>query len=247
MVLKSYMKKKGYGKKTPSKKVFKKRAIARASKNRLVRLIKAVSLKQCETKNTHTIVENQQLYHNVPFVFNSVLLKTEIGTNDTDTGTSNFTCRLGDEVVARGISIKMWLANKLDRPDLMYKIVVFKYRSGTTINPNADPYVSQGTSNYLLRDYNVEKFKIVLTRRVRVSTSAQRITSQDVFNGAEGHKAVNIWIPLKNKKIKYEDGSSTPLMTEYAIGVVAYDSYGTLTTDNICSFAYSAKFYFKDP
>lgn len=234
---------KGY-KKPVSRKAFAKRAVSKAKTASLVKLIKKVSLRQAETKDTHIISENLQLNHNSPYVVGA-LLYTEQGINDNETGTSQYTKRIGDEIVASGISIKLWFANKLDRPDILYKLVVFKYKANTTLNAT-DPFEVQGTSNYMIRDMNVEKFKIVRVINFKISTSAQRITSADVFNGAEGHKAMKVWIPLR-QKIKYESGTSTPFGWDYAFTVVAYDSYGTLTTDNIASFAMNRKLYFKDP
>lgn len=239
-----YAKKKPYKKMPYKKKMYRKKSYGKKS---LVNLIRTVSLKQSETKNTHQIFENVQLYHNVVNVISTSLLYLEQGIKDDDTGLQKFDCRIGDEVVARGISLKLWFANKLDRPDVMYRVVVFKYRSNTAINSALDPYVSQGTANFMIRDFNVEKFKIIKTFRFKISTSAQRITSTDTFQGAEGHRAINMWIPLKNKKIKYEDGGQSPLFIDYGFSVVAYDSYGTLTTDNIASIAFNRKFYFKDP
>ena len=222
-----------------------KRAVTNYKKNKLIKLIKSVSLKNCETKDTHIISENAQLFHNVPYVV-STLLYTEQGINDNETGTVQTQKRIGDEVIGRGISLKLWFANKLDRPDVTYKLIVFRYKSNTGLNTSLDPYMSQGTTNFLIRDINTDKFKIVKVKNFRISTSAQRITAQDTFNGAEGHRAMTIWIPLK-RAIKYEDGSSTPKDFDYAFTVVAYDSFGTLTTDNIASFAINRKFYFKDP
>lgn len=236
--------KKGY-KKPVSRKAFVKRAVSKAKTSRLVKLIKKVSLRQAETKDTHIISENLQLYHNVPYSV-TALLYTEQGINDNESGTTQYTKRIGDEIVASGISLKFWFANKGDRPDVLYKLIVYKYKANTSISSSVDPYESQGTSNFMIRDLNVEKFKIVRVINFRITTSAQRITSQDVFNGAEGHKAMKVWIPLK-QKIKYESGTSTPYGWDYAFSVVAYDSFGTLTTDNIASFAINRKLYFKDP
>lgn len=222
-----------------------RRAVRNYKKNSLIKLIKKVSLKQAETKDTHIISENLQLYHNTPYVIGS-LLYTEQGINDNENGTTQYTKRIGDEIVASGISLKFWFANKLDRPDIIYKLIVFKYKANTTLNTSYDPYEQQGTSNFLIRDVNIEKFKIVRVVNFRISTSAQRITTTDVFNGAEGHKAMKVWIPLK-QKIKYESGTSTPFGWDYAFTLIAYDSFGTLTTDNIASFAINRKLYFKDP
>jgi len=224
------------------KKYSKKPVMKRSS---LVSLIKKISLKPVETKNTHKIDENGQLNHNEPIV-NLNHLNTTQSNAENNTGTSNFACRVGDEVIARGISYKFWFANKLDRPNVMYKIIIFRYKSGTTPS-NPAPYYSQGTSNYMIRDLDTEQFKILKVVNFNLQTNAQRITAQDTFFGAEGHRAVSIYIPLKNQKIKYENGTATPRFTDIGYSIVAYDSYGTLTTDNIASFAVNRKFYFKDP
>ena len=121
------------------KKAFAKKAIGKANRNRLVNLIKSVSLKNSETKHTHQIIENVQLYHNVPVSVTTSLLFTDQGISDTASGTQAFSMRIGDEICPRGIALKFWIANKLDRPDVIYRIIVFKYRSGTTVS-NTDPY-----------------------------------------------------------------------------------------------------------
>jgi len=228
-------------KKKPVKKMYRKPV-----RKSLAKMMASIALKKCETKHTHTILENVQLNHNSPSHF-AGLLETTQGAADDDSGTSNRALRIGDEVVARGISLKMWFANKLDRPNVTYKVVIFRYQSGYAISSN-DPYYSQGSANYLLRDLNTEQFKIVKVLNFRIQTAAQKInTVTNDFQGAEGHKLIKCYIPLKNYKQKYHNNSGVPKYTNMGVAVVAYDSYGTLTTDNIASYAVNYKFYFKDP
>lgn len=211
----------------------------------LAKLIQKVSLKKVETKHTHNIYENLQLNHNTP-AYAAGCLATTQSVADDDTGTVNTAVRIGDEVVARGLAFKFWFANKLDRPNVTYKIVIFRYQSGYTV-ASPDPFYAAGTTNYLIRDLNTEQFKILKVINFKIQTSAQRITATDTFQGAEGHKAISVYIPMKNMKIKYHNGSAIPKYTNIGYTVVAYDSYGTLTTDNIASYAVNFKFYFKDP
>jgi len=225
-----------------SRKTIRKPSMKRSS---LVSLIKKVSLKPVETKATHSISENNQLYHNVPFLYYGSLA-TSTGITEDNLGTSNVAMRLGDEVIARGLSFKFWFANKLDRPNVMYKIVIFKYQSNY-VPTGSDPYFAQGTSNYMIRDLNTEKFKIVKVVRFNLENNAQRIPSGTTINGAEGHRAISVWIPLKNQKIKYQNNLTIPMFFDYGYTIVCYDSFGTLITDNIASFAVNKKFYFKDP
>lgn len=233
--------------KSPLRKMTAKKAVSKAKTKSLVKLIKRVSLKQSETKNTHNISENLQLYHNVPYiVVNQLFL--DRGTGDDQTGTGSFQSRIGDEVIARGVSYKFWFANKLDRPNVMYKIVFFKYQSASTLPlPAHTPFFVQGSVNYMIRDLDTEKYKILKVVNFNLQTSAQRITSTDTFSGAEGHRKLSVWLPLKSMKLKYENNSTNPKYLDIGFTIIAYDSYGTLSTDNIASFAVNRKFYFKDP
>lgn len=224
---------------------FVSRAVAAKKKQSLVKLIKNVSLKAAETKNTVWLYENLNLFHNSPLIGNGYLATSQ-SVSENNNSTYNIATRIGDQVIARGVSFKFWIANKLDRPNVMYKIVFFKYNSN--YSPVAsDPYYQQGSANYMIRDLDTEKFKILKVKKINLQTSAQRITGADNFEGAEGHRALNVWLPMKNQKITYENGSQTPKYMNLGFSIVAYDSFGTLTTDNIGSFSYSMKFYFKDP
>lgn len=228
------------------KRAYKKKYVAKKSTKSLVKLIKKVSLKQCETKHTHQIMENVMVYHNSINLYNN-MLATYQGINDTGTGTSQNSMRVGDQVVARGISLKIWLANKLDRPNVMYKIIIYKYQS--RITPTSDTFLSQGSTNIMLRDFNTEKYSIVAQKTInlQVGFSAVPTGVNGDQDGKEAHKLLKFWIPLKNKKIQYEEANLTPKYFDYGFAVVAYDSYGTLSTDIIGTYAFNMKFYFKDP
>lgn len=232
------------------KKTFKKvsRKIVRKSKTsnkKLIALIKSVSLKNVETKTTHSLAENLQLYHNTPnlrFAF----LRTSQGTSDTDTGANYYANRIGDMLMARGISIKLWIANKLDRPNVMYRLVVFKYQS-TTTPTGAIAYVG-ANPNKMMDNLNKEVITPVYQKIINLQTalSASGDAAGNPFVGKECHTYRKIWIPLKNQKIIYDNGGQVPKHYDYAFMITPYDSYGTLTTDNIASYAFEYHFYFKD-
>jgi hypothetical protein len=58
----------------------------------------------------------------------------------------------------------------------------------------------------------------------------------------------DIWIPLKNRKIRYDANNSTvPKYTTIGMAFVAYDANNSLQTDIIQYLSYSTRFYFKDP
>lgn len=234
-----------------ARRPLRKRKSYRKSKTGLVKLIQRTMLKKCETKDTHRILENQQLYHNVPNIQNDFLF-TRQGMGDEDGGTSNYVARIGNEIVLRGLSMKIWLANKYDRPNVMYRIIVYRYKidgSGYT-NP---PYQAQGTSNFMIRDLDTDRFKILKSKIVnlQVGLSGNASTTSGsswAIYGKEAHKIVKFWIPFKNQKYKYKsDDSGYGAYWDIGLSITPYDSYGTLTTDNIASYALSHKLYFKDP
>lgn len=212
----------------------------------LVKLINRVSLKKSETKHTHRIDENASINHNGE-VIKYGFLYTQQGVGDPDNGTSNYVGRVGNEVVARGLSFKIWLANKLDRPNVMYRIVIFRYRADSV---PTTCYKSQGSANIMLRDLDTDLFTPVKTMRININQGAAEriITLTDTFAGTEGHAYRSVYIPLKNKIIKYkDDNSGSPKYYDYAYSISAYDSWGTPQTDLVGSVATNVKFYWKDP
>jgi len=236
----------------PAKKIYKKKPIYKKKsgtglrkRSSLVSLIKKITLKNVETKSAHSIAENLQLYHNT-VLFRSQLLRTSQGTADSDTGTTSFAARIGDELQARGISIKLWIANKLDRPNVMYRLVVFKYESSLT--PTSTTLFKGANPNKMMDNLNKEVITPVYQKIINLQTglAAAGDAAGNPFVGKECHTYRKIWIPLKDKKIHYNDGGQVPKFIDYAFAITPYDSYGTLTTDNIASVAFEYNFYFKD-
>lgn len=241
-IKKSFVKKSGKKNFKKSGKRLSKRTYKKGS---LVSLIKKISLRNVETKTTHQIGENLQLYHNTPNI-RFALLRTSQGTGDSDTGLNSYAARIGDEIMARGISIKLWIANKLDRPNVMYRLVVFKYESSVT--PTATLLFKGANPNRMMDNLNKEVITVVYQKIINLQTalSAAGDAAGNPFVGKECHTYRKIWIPLKNKKIHYNDGGQVPKFIDYGFAIIPYDSYGTLTTDNIASFAWEYNFYFKD-
>lgn len=219
---------------------------------RLSSMIKKISLKQCETKNTHQIEEDIDIYHNKQSLKTN-LLYTRQGIGDVNSGTSSYATRLGDKVVARGLQFKFWFANVSDRPNVMYRVIIFKYFSQST--PPTTIFKSQGSSNIMIRDIDTEKVKIVKVKQfnLQVGTSFAPndgtgfITASDLKK-KEAHRYLKVYVPLRNKQIQYiGDDNGTPRNYDYGYCVCAYDSYGTLEIDIVGTYASNVKFYFKDP
>jgi len=229
--------------KKSTKKTYKKSSTNTKS---LISLIKKVSLKHSETKYAHISAENNQMNHNSGYIVTQ-LLNTSQGLTDTGATTSVISNRVGDEVIARGISIKLWIANKLDRPNIMYRICVFKHQSNSI--PPLSSCFKTAVGNRIMDDIDKEIITPVYQKifNLQMGFSAYATGVAGDQDGREAHRYMTIWIPLKNKKIHYNDGGQVPKFYNYSFFIVPYDSYGTLTTDNISSFTYEYKFYFKDP
>jgi len=178
----------------------------------LVNLIKRISLRNVETKATHKVQEDIDINHNLGFI-HSNLLKTEQGLTDTDTGATAYANRLGDEVIARGLSIKLWIANKSDRPNVMYRLCVFKYQS-QSIPALADCFTG-ANGNRMMDKLDNEYITILYQKIFNLQvgfSAAYGVTG--TAGQKEAHTYRKIWIPLKNKKLVYNNGGSIPKFTD---------------------------------
>jgi len=219
------------------------------------RRVKRVMLRQSETKWMTLALENQQLYHNTglplgahvkPIVFdpwNPTYVPRGTGIHE----------RIGDSVVPRGMKIKIWLANKYDRPNILYRVLVLvlprMYNNSIVSSGSIDigeTPTGGSNGNYAMLPVDTSKgIKVLYDRLIRNEIGFSSFNG----NGRECHKMVNLFIKSKGRPIKYDPAAGTPghVNNFLAIYVIPYDSYGTLTTDNIASCAFHYKLYWKDP
>lgn len=192
-----------------------------------------------ETINQVYVLENQQLFHNKAF-YASKLLATKQGLLDDNSNVSpNQAVRKGDEIILKNINLRFWLSTKSDRPNVMYKGILFWYDVAT---PPTDQSVYFTQSNKMLDRYNTEQISIIDTFIVKPSFNY----AVDA-NNHEHSQLAGLNKSWKVKKIKYNEGSSVPKFKDIGFAVVAYDAFGTLQTDNIASMAFNIKLAFKDP
>lgn len=206
----------------------------------MLKMARRAVLKTCETKYISAASENNQLFHNggaVPtFVWYSNMLATNVGTNQTT--------RLGDEVYGVGLSIRLWLSKKLDRPNVTYRIMVVAGPPGDVTLAS----LFKGTSGNRMLDYvDTDKYSVVYHKILQPMSGDYSLESG--ATNKEHSRLLKIWIPTKGK-IQYQvDGGAIPKYQSRNLNLVvlAYDTFGSLTTDNIASFAGAYRFYFKDP
>lgn len=220
----------------------KKRNISSAKTSRpfrrrtnMARAIRSIALKNCEAKHTFIQNENIQLYHNVP-QYNTNMLATQQGQTQLT--------RVGDEVVGQYLKLKFWLSNKSDRPGVTYRIILYS-------SPQNDfaMYFSSGSSgNRIISTVDTDRVKIIKQRFVKAMSGDYSIETSSTQR--EHSTLVSMSVNLKNRKIKYQtDSGTTPKWQGNYVNfcVIAYDSYGSLATDNIASYAWQSEFVFKDP
>ena len=134
------------------------------NRKRFQNKVKKVLMRVAETKNYNIANENQQLYHNTgtsgfsfvgPILFNP-WRGIPLGTNNHQ--------RIGDEVYPRGMKMRLWMANKLDRPNIYYRVIVAilpKQYNGLTVSAGSidigRSFQQGANGNYLTMPIDVEK------------------------------------------------------------------------------------------
>ena len=107
-----------------------KSTMSKSLRKEIKKIVSAQVDEEVEDKAYVMGAENQQLYHNKPFYVGKLLQAIQQGIEDGDQGTGisgNPKCRLGDQIELKNVNIRLWLSNKLDRPNVMYKGVLFWY------------------------------------------------------------------------------------------------------------------------
>ncbi len=214
--------------------------LSRKQRTSVRKIARKTALGLSETINTTTLYENQQLIHNKSYYLKN-LLKTSQGLLDDNDGSSATNAiRKGDEVILKNINLRFWLSNKDNRPNVMYKGILFWYDAGGPAPNDAMVYFTQ--NNKMLDRYNTEQISIIDTFIVK-STNNYAVDA----NNHEKSYLANLNKSWKVKKIHYNEGGSVPKFKDIGLALVAYDAFGTLQTDNIASFALNIKLSYKDP
>lgn len=162
--------------------------------------------------------------------------------------------RIGTEIWPRGMSIRLFLENLTDRPNLHYRVIIGaapKQRSdGVSTNYNNLELLDMGgTTGNLCRHITTDLgYKIFYDRVFR-----NVIGVTETYSGA-GRKAQlfkKIWIRRKKAgKIIY-NSSVSGVVAEIVnkplfFTVIPYDSTDTLATDHVANMSYQTKLYWKD-
>lgn len=232
------------------KKSFRKRA---RGKYTLKRRVNRILNQKTETKFFDIADENEQLYHNIgysPVVpatnFEGSLINLFNPWADIPAGTGRAN-RIGEKISPIGMSLKLWLSNKGDRMDVMYRVIV-------AVLPRANAagalttYSNLPLFNAAQLGNNGNKMTLPLDKDLGVKALYDRIYSiKGSEVNKEYHRFLKLWIKRKRSRpIVYNNAQQTIVNNPLAVYVIPYDAYGTLTTDNIASCAYYCRLYYKD-
>lgn len=197
---------------------------------------------EIENKRQVTTEENIQLYHNKPNHYGKLL--TAIGDQgvedgfNSSSGSGSTKVRLGDRVTLKNINLRFWLSNKLDRPNVIYKGVLYWYPL-SMIPGDDEVYATQ--SNKILDRYNDKAITVLDTFIIK--PQAMFLNGTEKFEHSYLATLNKSW---KSLKVEFDNNTSRTKDRELGFSIVCYDAYGTLQTDNIASFAYNMQVTFQD-
>lgn len=200
------------------------------------KIAKKTVMSVAETKHVGKTAENVQLFHNKPLYLSNFLSTTQ-GIKDPDDQSTN-AGRIGDEIQLTRCNIKFWLSNKLDRPNCMYRLIMFWYDSPLTLS-DAVCFFTQ--TNKMLDRPNNENISIIDQKYI--FSGPMYLNGTEKFERSQLATLNGNW---KGRKIVYDEGGATPKKRTIGAVVVVYDAYGTAQTDNVASLAYNFQISFKD-
>ena len=215
-----------------------------------------VLMKKAETKYHDLAIDNVALYHNCG-QFITLFPGYEVAIVDWFNpwkqivkGTDRFN-RIGDVITPRGMSLKMMLSTKADRPMTQFRILICtlpKVINGVITTARFDfRQVPNNISldNNLISRVDTDKGVKVLYDKV---ISCHR--NNAIYEGTgvkEGVRFLKLWIKRKRASNIVFDTLSTDIVNKpLAIYVIPYEQYNTLETDNIATISGNMRMYYKD-
>ena len=226
------------------RKSYRKRAYG---KRGLYKIAKQIMLKNTETKYITQTAENFQLYQNGYDVLGTSNRWIVIGNLlNIPQGTTQIT-RIGDEVHVTNVQIKLWISNKSDRPNVMFRVFVLSVPQ-QELGQTAPTGMFKGLIPNRMLDY-IDSDKYTIKYHKMIKPLGGDYSLESGATNREHSNFLNIKFAL-NRPVKFNsDAGIIPKLQKdcLVLGVVAYDAYGTLQADNIASLAYVSRVYFKDP
>jgi len=206
--------------------------------------VKAVVYKVAETKQA-VITNNSgvNVYHNVSDRLLTNLMAVSQGVNDTlGTSVALNTNRIGDVIQPVSATLYFQFRQPADRPNVSFKIFVLKFGGGA-VPPTSLP-TKTITNNLMIDPVDTERCSVV---KIKTFKSPDNYWAGTFASSKETNffKIMHIKFP-KTNYYYLGDNSGQGKFWNYAVYSVAYDTQGTLITDNIGSLVFNAVLNFKD-
>lgn len=225
--------------------------------------------KKMETKQiVRTATDGQEIFHNNFITLSSQPFATQQGTADGDAvGVTGV--RIGDEVTARGYSMKFMVELNERYSDVTFRVMMIKCAKGDT--PTRTTLFHGQSGNKMLDSINTERYTVVMQKYFKIKAPNQSIpnpaeaiglgsgvvyeevTANNTGNAlSRATKIIKFWVPArkftKNGILRYENQSTQTKFFDYHVLLYAYSNYSTLQ-----DIYYVARlndtveqFYFKD-
>lgn len=203
----------------------------------LTKAVNKIVLKKAESKHRHSDFGKTELYHNSMSVkkLNDPTTMPTQGTGDNQ--------RIGDSINLGAFYIRMLCGQKLDRHNVTWKFYVLKVPKDAAVSYAT--FFDAVTANVLLDSPNKDKVKVLYAKTIK------KIISPDLSGVGGADKELTfphtIWLPYR-KLLKFQaDAGIVHNDSDIYLVTFVYDSYGTLTTDNIAYHQMTSTMYYKDP
>lgn len=218
----------------PLRGAFSRRKRAALTK-KMYQVANRVVMSRAEPKAVQGYGAKTEVYHNTINLWriNDAAYMPTMGTGDNQ--------RIGDQIKATGFKVRMVLGQKNDRPNVTWKFWVVKVPKGSIYAYNK--WFKAYTNNVLLDPVNLDFVKL------KSSWTWKPYTGY-IHGGVAGEITYPYtqYIPYK-RLIKFgpEDGVNGHNDEDLYILGAAYDTYGTLITDNIGFVDISTVLHYRDP
>lgn len=209
--------------------------VASQYRKRLIRTIKAVTMKHAEPKSKDLTFGKVELYHNLVqsgYLINTVAAMPVQGTSDSQ--------RIGDQINVTGFSLRMLLGQKADRPNVTFKYWVLKVPKAVTFAYAS--WFDATTNNVLLDRVNTDLCKIITSGVWRPNEAGLSNTGGDEYTFVK-----KLWLPYKKIYRFLSHGGTSHDDDDIHFLITCYDAYGTLTSDNIAYIQAVSTIYYRDP